>query len=357
MTRVIFYACIAVLWAGTASASTFRVTYQKTINAGGNPILSVSNATGDITVTGSSAHTIVIDAVKSITADTEAEAEKLEEYLDINVNKQGNQITVVTTLAKEGQREPSLWDRLFGRKADPIGRVDFAITVPYTCQVQLAIAAGDMTVSDIANDVTASGASGTITLRNIRGPLVVESNSGALSITQVQGDIDIASTGSSISLADITGRTEVRTTSGLLTGVHLDGPIKITNTSGTIELTNLIGDLRVKSTSGDIIVAQQSGGIDIQTHSGEVIVETEMNSDLGYYVETISGNITFKVPERASGTLHLQSVNGEINTEHPVTIRSFTKNKLIGDFGESGPKVSLATESGDILFGQYQETP
>ena len=353
MKRMVLYVFIAVLWIGTATANTFRVTYQKTIDVGSKPILSVTNTSGEIKVTGTSAGNIVIDAVKTINADTEEKAEQLEEYLDIQVNKQGNQVNVVTTLAKEGQQKPSFWDRLLGKKTDPIGQVDFAIAVPYACQVQLTNASGDILVADVANDVYASGTSGAVTLHDIRAPLVIESNSGAVSIARVQGDVDISSTGSSIALEAISGRTEVRATSGSLTGAHLDGQVKISKTSGSIELTYLTGDLRVKSTSGSISVTQESGGIDIQTHSGDVTIQTEMRSDLGYYVETTSGSIIFKVPGRASGTINLQSLTGEINTEHPVTIRSFSKNKLIGDFGGSGPKVSLATESGDILLGQY----
>jgi len=353
MKRVVPYLVIIVFWAGLVVADTYRFTYQKTIDIDSDTELTITNTSGEIKVTGTPASSIVIDAVKHITASDEQEAEKLEEYLDIKVDKRGNHVNIVTTTAKEGQPDRSFWDRLLGRGSDPIGRVDYSVSVPFDCQVQLCNSSGDILVSDLNNDVYATGTSGAIMIERIRAPLVIEANSSSVTVKEVQGDIDISSTSSSITLESITGRTEVRATSGTMVGTYLDGPLKISKTSGAIKLAHLAGDLRVKSTSGGINVIQKIGGIDIQTHSGDVTIQTEMHSDLGYYVETASGDIIFKAPGGTSGTVNLQSLTGEINTELPVTIRSFSNNKLIGDFGSQGPKVSLSTESGDILLGQY----
>jgi lia operon protein LiaG len=146
---------------------------------------------------------------------------------------------------------------------------------------------------------------------------------------------------------------DIRTTSGKVTGQYLSGSVSVALTSGFTDISNLYGDIRVKSQSGDIKIQQESGSLELFTRTGSVDVQTEIDSTRDYYVETSSGRISFNVPETASGAVKLETVSGSINTELPLAIRQFTKSKLVGDFGENGPRIYLMTASGDITLGQF----
>ncbi|UCD16708.1 MAG: DUF4097 family beta strand repeat protein [Candidatus Zixiibacteriota bacterium] len=353
MKRICHLLLILILSATAAEADSYRFEYMKALETPGDASLAISNTSGNITVMSSEADSITIEAVKHITAADQQEAEELGEYIDIDVRKSGDRIIVSTQYRTPPNRRQSFWEKLLGKNSDAFGSVDYSITVPQACEVQIRNSSGDVIVSGLSAELYIVGSSGAFRVENIRAPVSVETISCNVALSGVEGDIDISSTSSNITLASITGMIDVRSTSGRTIGSYIDGPLKISKTSGDIEIEHLSGDLRVKSTSGSVDVSQEAGAIDILTQSGNVAIRTELSSDLGYFVETVSGSIHFRVPESSSGSVNLETISGDINTELPVTIRSFSKSRLVGDFGGHGPKILLATSSGDITLGQY----
>lgn len=59
------------------------------------------------------------------------------------------------------------------------------------------------------------------------------------------------------------------------------------------------------------------------------------------------------VPQTSSGTLQIASDMGNIKTEIPVSIKSMSKNKLVGEFGTGGVKVTLTSTTGDVTVAQF----
>ncbi len=339
--------------AGMASADSFEFRYQKTVDIEDKPELNIYNSIGDIKIQGAPTDVVTIEAVKTIRAGDREEAERLSEYVEIKSKKNGRRLTIETTLHEVEGQSRSFWQKLFGSGKDMFGSVDYIITVPFGCKAFIESRSGDIVVDEIAEAVTIIGGSGDISLETIDGAVTIESISGKISLSEIKGDIIIACGGTDIEMTSVTGLIDIRSASGKTSGIYIDGPVKIAKTSGQVIMNNLNGDLRVKSTSGNVEIHQLNGAIDIQTNSGNVKVETELSSERGYHVETTVGEIIFRVPETSSGTVRLETLSGSINTELPLTIRTFSKNKLIGDFGSGGPKITLTTESGDITLEQY----
>ena len=298
-------------------ADSFDFEYQKIIDVENKAELELINGSGNVKIEGAAIDQVIISAVKHVRATDLAEAEVVADHIEIKAFKNGDRIRVETRFLKMSRTNDSFWKKLFGSGSDSFGSIDFEISVPYYCKL------------DIDNT------SGTVIINNIDNNIRVTSATGEINISGVEGDIDIAGTSSIVFIASLEGDADIRTT------------------TGDIEVSGLFGNLKGKSTSGDIKLYQESGSHIIGTNSGDIRVKTELNTDRECHVETDTGRIYFLVPSSSSGKVKLETISGSINTELPLTVKQFAKNKLNGEFGHNGPKIILETQTGDITLGQF----
>ena len=348
--------CLSVVFLIIAAVSygkDYRFEYQKEIAVTEKSSLTLSNISGGIEIMGVPGEKVLIRAIKIIQADKASEAEERAGLIEIEVKKTGNLIDVATNSLKESNRPRSFWEKLFGSDFDSYGSVDYTISVPPDCRVEVESVSGDMSISDIKSDIDISSTSGDLSLRTVQGMIEISTVSGDLDMADIRGDIDISSTSSDMRLDSINGMVDIRSTSGDLRGTKINGSISLSQTSGVVRLAGLSGDLRLKSTSGDIVVRQESGAIDIVTYSGDVEIQTKLDSPKDYYVETTSGMIVFAVPQSSSGSIRMETDTGRIITELSLDNKSRSKHRMAGNFGKGGPKISLSTDSGDITLESY----
>ncbi len=353
--KVKIYICAVcfVLLCAAAFAKEYRFEFQKDIEVTANAEFALTNSSGSIKVTGGPVGKISIHAIKNVRAADADEAEKVNDHIEIKVNKSGDRVVVKTVYMKMGGGTGSFWSKLFGSGGDSFGSVDYDIVVPLDCIADLETQSGDVIVSDLNKDVYANGTSGTMHIHNIRGSINLESVSGEIRLAEIGGDIKISTVSSDVEIDSITGQVDIRSTSGSTKGIRIFGAITISKTSGDIELESLTGDIRAKSTSGRISIRQDSGSADIVTYSGDVDLRTAVFLGGNYYLETGSGRINFSVPATSSGSVNMETISGDIRSDMPLTVKARSNNRLQGDFGGKGPEISLKTLSGDISFGQY----
>lgn len=298
-------------------AESYDFEYQKNIDVAGKAELEIINSQGNIKIEGAPVDRITVSAIKHVRATDLAEAEEIADHIEIKAAKSGDQIHIEVRFLKITRASDSFWKKLFGTGPDSFGSVDFQISLPYYCKLDVDNTAGNIYIDNLDNDIRIASASGEIELNGI------------------EGNIDIAGTGANILMRSIQGNSDIRTT------------------TGNVEAQDYFGGIKIKSTSGDITLYQENGNHELATHSGDVRVKTELNSDKEFRVETDTGRIFFSVPAAASGSVKLETISGNINTELPLTVQQFSKNKLAGTFGHRGPKIVIESQSGDITLGQY----
>lgn len=347
----IFIFCLML--SSTAFGKSYHFDYQKNIDVSGDIELVIHNTSGLIEIEGAPVDRVTIEATKHVRATDQEEAEEVADHIEIRVDKNGKRIRVETRYLKMKKAPGTFFEKLLGTGPDSFGSVDYKLIVPSNCEVDVDNISGDIIISGLDKDVLISGSSGNIKVSELNGRLDLKTVSGRVELSDIVGDVDIAGTSADVSFGSLKGAVDIRATSGKVTGQYLSGSISITQTSGNTDISNLYGNTRVKSQTGDIKIQQEAGSLELFTRTGNVDVQTELDSTRDFYVETSSGRITFNVPETASGAVKLETVSGSINTELPLAIRQFTKSKLVGDFGENGPRIYLMTSSGDITLGQF----
>ncbi|HHI03063.1 MAG TPA: hypothetical protein ENL22_06040, partial [candidate division Zixibacteria bacterium] len=347
----IFILCL--LLTSTIYGKSYHFDFQKNIDVSGDVELVIRNSSGLIEIEGAPVDRVIIDATKHVRATDQDEAEEVADHIEIRVDKNGNRISIETRYMKMKKASGTFLERLLGTGPDSFGSVDYKLIVPSNCEVDVENISGDIRISRIDKDVHIAGSSGNIEVSELTGRLDLETVSSRVELSDITGDIDIAGTSADILFGSLKGAVDIRITSGKVIGQYLSGSANISQTSGNTDIGNLYGDMRVKSQTGDIKIQQEAGSLELFTRTGDVEVQTELASARDFYIETSSGRITFNVPETASGAVKLETVSGSINTELPLSIRQFTRSKLVGEFGENGPRIYLLTQSGDITLGQF----
>ncbi|MBN1211883.1 MAG: DUF4097 family beta strand repeat protein [candidate division Zixibacteria bacterium] len=310
--------CLFFLLAVSSSAKSYTFDYQKILDVGDKLELELNFINGKVEIIGSDTNRLIIDAVKKINAVDMDEAAKVADHIELKVRQSGDKVTVNTNYLRMIDRSPSFWEKVLGvGGSDSYGNVDFVITVPQNCRV------------------------------------VISNTSGEVKAGYLRGDISIHSSAADIQLASIEGEVKIDNNAGITRGELLFGPVTIRQPMGEIDLEWVEGDVRIKSSSARINIRQERGALDLTTTTGSVDIQTNLNCVRDNFIQTESGHIHMLVPQASSGTLQIASDMGNIKTEIPVSIKSMSKNKLVGEFGTGGVKVTLTSTTGDVTVAQF----
>ena len=338
-----------------ASGKTFRFDYQRELEISSGATLSMNNSVGVITIRGrEGSGRLTIEAVKTVKAVDEAAARKIAEYVELKLSSKSGQAKIETILTDAGKQRRSFWDRLVGVDNDWFVSVDYIITAPRDIDILIENNQGEITVSGFTGNLEVLASSSSLVVSDISGEVLIDITSGEVSLSDLHGNVEITTTSAAISVSSLTGDLTVHGGSGDLSAEYVAGNVTIVQTSGDVTLTELQGNARLKTTSGVITVAQERGALDVFTHTGKVVVNTELFSDLEYSIETLSGEISFSIPDNAGARIKLSTLSGEIDTRGlPLEVESFSRREISGVIGGGGAPVRLKTDSGDIRLAWY----
>jgi DUF4097 and DUF4098 domain-containing protein YvlB len=266
--------------------------------------VSISNTSGEISVSAGAGDEVVVEAVKRATDRSQlANVQvKIEEF-------SGGRIDIRTDYS------------LGARNV----RVDYTVTVPVWAALEL---------HSVSGPVRATGVQGTVRAESVSGPLRLNDLPKLQTAKAVSGPIELSGIGGD----DVTAST----VSGAVTakGIKTAG-LALNTISGRIELTNAAAErLSARSISGPVEYSgtlTKGGRYEINSHSGGVHL-------------TLTNTVGFE--------LTASSFSGSIRTELPVTVASDTprqraRNESVhGTFGDGSAALTIRTFSGNIQISK-----
>ncbi len=330
------------------AGEVFTFPFDKEVTIGNQPVLDISNTSGSITISGSNAKVIKIQAFKKVKARDSEEAEKIASHIGINVTTTGDKATVET--AYEDFKGENFWEFLFGRKASHSAWVDYQVWVPEKCRLIISSTSGDIDVSKIKENISISATSADLQLRDINGDLEIEVTSGDLTLTGVKGKTSISATSGDLQAKQVEGQLVYQSSSGDIKAEDIKASVQIETSSGDIRLSRVTGNINIESSSSDIFIDQIEGALSIHTTSGEIIASTQKLNGDRYNLESSSGDIRFSLPSQQGGRLELETVSGTLRAEIPVTVESVSDRRFSGFINKTGPEIMIRTTSGDVLL-------
>jgi Putative adhesin len=269
----------------TSSLIAQESSFDRTLNVGATPSVSVATGSGSIHLHQGTDNQVHISAkikannnggLFSGSSDVEARIQRIVSNPPIVQN--GNTVTI-------GERN----DKDLYRNIN----ISYDITLPHASEISASSGSGEVEIQDVGNNVKAETGSGSLRIRGVKGTATLGTGSGS---------IELQHTG--------------------------PGDVKAETGSGSIHLDGVAGALKASTGSGSIhVTGQPSADWKLSTGSGSVnlaLGNTHINLD----ADTGSGSVQVAQPITMQGNLNRHHITGVING--------------------GGPTVRISTGSGDI---------
>jgi DUF4097 and DUF4098 domain-containing protein YvlB len=382
-------------------SKTIKVDAEKPVS------LRVTNAAGEVTITGAEVETVQVRVVKTAYDSTQARADEEVKSIKYTVEQTGNNITLKYELPKSMN---------FNNK---INTVDFFITVPTTTTATIDGSFGDVGVTDLTGNVDIANDFGAVTVENLEGALSVSSNSGEVTANSISaGDTDIElnsdfgavtlrnATGKDVTLTSNSGRItleDVRATGDINTNTDFGdtsfengygGSLSIENNSGRVSLVKIriSQEIKVQDDFGEIELDQASASsYDLHTSSGSITVDgakgklkahtdfggiqimnaqsvtldlktnsgaVEFSGSLGagpHQVGSDFGEIDLTLPTDSKLDVDLSTDFGTIKSDLPITVTlngssNSEGDQIVGSINGGGDEFTAQTSSGSVTI-------
>jgi hypothetical protein len=135
-------------------------------------------------------------------------------------------------------------------------------------------------------------------------------------------------------------------------GVEFDGK----TVNGQMSAEGLKADVRASSVNGSVRVTT-TGLAEASTVNGSVYAEmgrADWKDELEF--STVNGRITLILPDKLDTDISASTVNGDIETDWPLTVSGrFSNRHIRGTIGAGGRALSLSTVNGEIRLKKGTE--
>jgi DUF4097 and DUF4098 domain-containing protein YvlB len=208
------------------------------------------------------------------------------ERMQINYNQYGDTLDISSRMS---------WSILqFGLRT-----VDFEITVPSSCDVQLKNGSGRVAVQGTSGEIRVRTGSGRVYAHDLQGLILMKTGSGRIEASNLQGLIDLRTGSSRIEAQNLQGQTNLHTG------------------SSRIILENVRGQLTAQTGSGRIEVSQAvlSGESSLKTGSNAITFDGSLDALGSYKFQTGSGGIELRLPDDAAFSLDARTGSGGVYNE------------------------------------------
>jgi DUF4097 and DUF4098 domain-containing protein YvlB len=282
---------------------TDRVSRRIKLSPNGS--VSVTNISGDITVTAGSGDEVSIEAVKR------AHRGQLGD-VSIDINEAPSRVDVRTNYV--------------GRNSDV--SVDYTIAVPASASVEVHSVSGDVKVTGAKGLVRIESVSGNITAAGTPRLERAKSVSGDVTLTDAAGEGDI-------SLGSISGTIRAK-------GLKSRG-VDVSSVSGEVTLASIACErLDAKSMSGDLDyegTLARSGRYNLNSHSGSVRLVLTNASGFDLDASTFSGSFHSDLP---------LTIGGDVDRTREERRHGMNNQRVHATFGDGSAVITIRTFSGDI---------
>ncbi len=209
---------------------------------------------------------------------------------------------------------------------------DLRIRVPRGKSLELNLAVGEATVSNVEGDIRIDVHAASLTTQGTRGKLDLDTGSGEVRVTDARGDLLLDTGSGNVTLESIAGRIlELDSGSGRITarGVEVE-ELRLDTGSGRVSLL----DVKTRELSLD---------------SGSGSVEVDLSSDVDRMeVDAGSGSITIGVPPSLGAEVMIETGSGGIEVDVPITMTRNGRRSLEGRLGDGRGRMVIETGSGGV---------
>ena len=305
----------ALALAGCYTGAAVTGKFDRSFNVTGPTRLELSNASGDVNITGSSDGKVHVHGeVRASQFGFGDPQKRLDEILlNPNVEQRGDTIRI----GKDMSHFPNV-------------AIAYTIQVPHDTEVDANVASGAQNI------------------RGLQGPVKVHAASGSIDVEKIDRDAQLFTASGSISASDIGNDVQVSSASGNVTISNVKGDVRVKAISGVIRVSHPGGRVEGNTASGEVEIQDAANDVTAHAASGRVYVQGNPGAQGYWNLKTASGGVQINVPSSANFHLSAEAVSGEIRTDIPIVIEEQGKHSLRARVGNGGGRVEVRTASGEI---------
>jgi hypothetical protein len=304
-----------LLLAGCNTGPSVSGAFDRNYNVTGPVRLELSNASGDVDITGSA------DGKVHIHGDVRASGfgfDNPQKRLDDTIaNPPIEQKGSTIRIGKEFSNLRNI-------------SISYNIQVPHDTEINATVASGAQTI------------------RNVTGPVTVHAASGSIRLEKIERDAQVTTASGTISASDVGSELHTSTASGDVSISNVKGDVRANAVSGVIHITKPGARVEASNTSGEVEIQGASNDVKAHAISGLVSVQGNPGVDSYWDLKSISGGVQLRVPAAANLHFSAEATSGEIRTDIPIVVEEQGKHSLRAHMGSGGGRVEVHTVSGQI---------
>jgi hypothetical protein len=331
--------------ATTSAQEQVSRDFQQAVTLGAGKSVRIEHKFGSIKLHGESGREVKISATIRAQASSHEEAESFAQKIKIEVQQTSEGVRIKTIYPDEEKS----W---FHSSKHSSWSVNYDIGMPSEAPITLRNSFGSVEVAGVHGAGDVENGYGTLTVRDV-GPGRWNNAFGSIELAGAAGNVSVSDNNGSVQVSDVKGALEVRNRFGSITARNIQGGATITGGNGAVTLTDAasanistsFGNVEARNIHGDLSVRDNNGNVEISGIGGPADVTSSF------------GNVTFAdVHGRMNCTTNNGRVKGSSVTGSSVTIRdSFGNIELdaIGgalDAETSNGKISVRDARGSVTL-------
>jgi hypothetical protein len=272
--------------------------FQRSVTIPVGRSFKLSNSFGNVSVHRQTGRSAEIRASIECSADSNSEAQKLCNDIQVSVQEGNSGVTVETGFPQDAGRRN-------------IGfRINYDIALPDNTPLTIENRFGDVTLTDVRGDAVIQNTNGAVRMRDGGGSRDINNRFGNVKLESQQGKVRVTSSNGDVDVDNNTGAVQVDSRFGDVTVTNIGGKVVISSSTRSVVVSRITGELSVTHSFGDISVKDVSDKVDVQNRSGAITLDD------------VRGPITARSSfegitiTRAGGTITVDNQNG------PVTVAS-----------------------------------
>jgi DUF4097 and DUF4098 domain-containing protein YvlB len=346
--------CLESLPSSSPSPNSTKITQntEKDYPVRSMSALMIQNAKGNIELHGWANDKIRVQLKKTVTANTQEEAQKIIELVHYRYTATDKAIEI----SNEYGSASELKDRLLDLKS-PKAQLDLVVFAPMHMKVQLwTTGLGNIYAKNWANETVVRTEGGKIVVEEIRASRLEVSCVGCeIELKKIKAKIHATGGERKISAESCVGDGFFKSTSGPIQLENIEGDQLVVTEAGAITGKTLRGQFEFKGRQSEISLLHLEGGCSGRLESGNIRVDVaEWKPDDQNFIETLAGNLSLQLPRDFIGELDIRQNKGSIDSHFPLELAEMpgvqtkdTKHWL-SHIGHSSYQLRIGVGEGDI---------
>jgi len=260
--------------------------FQRTVTLPVGRFFKLTNAFGNVSVHREAGRSAAIRASIECSADSNAQAQKLCNDIQISFQEGNSGVTVETGFPQDtGKRNIGF-------------RVHYDIALPDETLLTVQNRFGDVTLTDVRGDATVRNSNGDVRMNGGRAPRDIENMFGNVELRSQQGPIKLITANGDVVIDNNTGALRVDNRFGDVTVTNNGGNVTVSNSSGAVTVSNITGEVSITHSFGGITVKGAGDRVNVQNRNGAITLDdvagaiTARSSFQGITITNANNSIT-----------------------------------------------------------------